>query len=239
MRYLIITFISIGLALFLPEMDVAQEAAQNDYLSFQADPRQGKIQFFWKDEQGNPLLSLGNLKRRVERKQQHVRFAMNGGMYMPDHSPQGLYIEQGKVLKALNTQSGTGNFYWKPNGIFYVTNNGHAGVCVRDDFKMNKQIQFATQSGPMLVIDEKLHPEFKEGSTHRNIRNGVGILPNGQVLFVISKYEVSLFEFARYFQRMGCKNALYLDGFVSRCYYPEMKSEQLDGDFGVMIGVLK
>jgi uncharacterized protein YigE (DUF2233 family) len=38
---------------------------------------------------------------------------------------------------------------------------------------------------------------------------------------------------------MGCRNALYLDGFVSRCYLPEKNLTQLDGDFGVMIGVVE
>jgi hypothetical protein len=44
--------------------------------------------------------------------------------------------------------------------------------------------------------------------------------------------------FASYFQKLGCKNALYLDGFVSRTYWPEGNWIQTDGNFGVIIGVL-
>ena len=35
--------------------------------------------------------------------------------------------------------------------------------------------RFATQSGPMLVIDGKIHPAFIEDSTDRKPRNGVGV----------------------------------------------------------------
>jgi uncharacterized protein YigE (DUF2233 family) len=48
-------------------------------------------------------------------------FAMNGGMYKPDNSPQGLYIENREVAASLDTTTGNGNFYLKPNGIFYIT----------------------------------------------------------------------------------------------------------------------
>ena len=51
--------------------------------------------------------------------------------------------------------------------------------------------------------------------------NGVGILPDGKVVFAMSKTEVNFYNFADYFKKLGCKNALYLDGFVSRTYLPE------------------
>ena len=72
-----------------------------------------------------------------------------------------------------------------------------------------------------------------------NIRNGVGILPNNNVVFAISKTEINFYDFAEYFQQLGCKNALYLDGFVSRMYLPEKNWTQTDGNFGVLIGVTK
>lgn len=45
---------------------------------------------------------------------------------------------------------------------------------------------------------------------------------------------MSLLNFSK---KKGCKNALYLDGFVSRTYLPEKNWSQLDGNFGVIIGV--
>ena len=75
-------------------------------------------------------------------------------------------------------------------------------------------IKYATQSGPMLIIDGQIHPAFKQGTANLNIRNGVGILPNNKLLFVMSKKEMNLYDFANYFKNSGCINALYLDGFV-------------------------
>ena len=108
-----------------------------------------------------------------------------------------------------------------------------------NDFKDNGEIKYATQSGPMLVIDGQVHSSFKDGSTNLNIRNGVGILPDNKVIFAMSKTEINFYDFAKYFQSLGCKNALYLDGFVSRTYLPEKKWTQTDGNFGVMICVTK
>jgi uncharacterized protein YigE (DUF2233 family) len=45
---------------------------------------------------------------------------MNAGMYEEDLSPVGLYVEDGQTLTPANRRAGAGNFYVKPNGIFYV-----------------------------------------------------------------------------------------------------------------------
>ncbi|MNS90583.1 hypothetical protein D3C72_1246390 [compost metagenome] len=100
-------------------------------------------------------------------------------------------------------------------------------------------MRFATQSGPMLVIDGKIHPAFDQTSQNVNIRNGVGILPDGKVLFAMSKSLITFYDFARYFQEKGCKNALYLDGGISKTYLPEQGYTDKTGDFGVIIGVIK
>jgi uncharacterized protein YigE (DUF2233 family) len=59
------------------------------------------------------------------------------------------------------------------------------------------------------------------------------------LVFAMSKKEINFYDFAKYFKDLGCKNALYLDGFVSRTYLPEKNWKQEDGDFGVIIGVVK
>lgn len=163
---------------------------------------------------------------------------MNGGMYTENQSPLGLYIERGKTLQALNTKNAKGNFYLKPNGVFYITNSNKAVVCRTEDY-VAKDIKYATQSGPMLVIDGKINSAFTEGSSNTNIRNGVGVLPNGNVVFAMSKKEVNLYDFAEYFQKLGCNDALYLDGFVSRTYLPEQNWNDTAGNFGVIIAVTK
>jgi uncharacterized protein YigE (DUF2233 family) len=160
-------------------------------------------------------------------------------MYTKEQSPLGLYIENGRALAPMNTKKGEGNFYLKPNGVFYLTKKHQAVITTTDYFKKDSSVLYATQSGPMLVIDGAIHTEFTKGSSNVNVRNGVGILPNGHVLFAMSKKEINLYDFAKYFQDLGCKQALYLDGFVSRTYLPSKNWLQTDGQFGVIIGVVK
>ena len=207
------------------------------FISFSVNPKKETVKLYWKDDSNKVLNDFQNLKSFLEKKNQNLLFAMNGGMFMEEFSPLGLYIENQKTLQKLNKSSGEGNFYLKPNGVFYITKDKTANICKTEDFKASNMINFATQSGPMLVVDGEIHTAFQKKSTNLNIRNGVGILPNNQVVFAMSKEKINFYDFATYFKKLGCKNALYLDGFVSRIYYPEKEWVQTDGKFGVMIGV--
>ena len=209
----------------------------NAILSFTVNPNSQDLQLYWKDDKGAVLKSIQNLKAYTESKKSKLVFAMNAGMYNQDLSPKGLFIQQYKTLSPLDTSNGAGNFYLKPNGVFYITIDNIPVICNTTDFTNNGKIKYATQSGPMLVMDGIIHPAFKAGSTNLNIRNGAGILPDNSVVFAMSKKEISFYDFAVYFKNLGCKNALYLDGFVSRTYLPAQNWIQTDGNFGVMIGV--
>ncbi len=210
-----------------------------NFITYEADLKKVTLKLYWKNSQGNLYRNFTSIKADEENKHHQLLFAMNGGMYKTDNSPLGLYIENFKTISVVNKASGGGNFYLKPNGIFYITKENVAAVVSTENFSNSSNIKYATQSGPMLLINGSIHPDFKKGSTRLNIRNGIGILPNGNPIFVMSKTEVSFYDFADYFKSLGCKNALYLDGFVSRTYLPEQHWLQTDGDFGVMIGVTK
>ncbi|MEL1242871.1 phosphodiester glycosidase family protein [Flavobacterium sp. DGU11] len=205
------------------------------FISYTAEPE--SLSMFHKNKAGKNFGSIENLKQWLLGKNKKLSFAMNGGMYKPDHTPQGLYIENGRLLSPLDTLSGNGNFYLKPNGVFYITTKNRADICKTPDFKNGNTLKYATQSGPMLISRGQMHPAFKRGSANLQIRNGVGILPDGNVHFAMSKEPINFYDFAAYFKNMGCKNALYLDGFVSRTYLPEENWLQTDGNFGVIIAV--
>jgi len=207
------------------------------FITYTVDPKKQNIKFYWKDDTGKNFKSIQNLQLWLHQHNQKLRFAMNGGMYKADNSPQGLYIEEGKTLSPLDTASGSGNFYLNPNGVFYISKDGVPVICTTPHFVNNGKIQYATQSGPMLVIDGQIHPAFVKGSANLNIRNGVGILPGNKIVFVLSKKEINFYDFANYFKTLGCTNALYLDGLVSRTYLPEQHWTQTDGNFGVIIGI--
>ncbi len=209
-----------------------------DVLSYTINPKKENIQLFWKDDKGNILKSFKSLNQFVKSKKQSLLFACNAGMYTKEYGPVGLFIQNGKVLKSLNKSNGKYNFTWKPNGVFYIDNDKQAFVCETDAFKNDGKIKYATQSGPMLVINGKIHVGFDK-STVKCVRNGVGILPDGKVLFAMSKSEVTFYEFAKYFLDLGCKNALYFDGAISKTYLPAQKWTNQDGQFGVMVGVVE
>jgi uncharacterized protein YigE (DUF2233 family) len=207
-------------------------------ISYVVDPELQDIRFYWKDEKGRIFGSIRELKKWTNEKGLKLAFAMNGGMFMKDQTPLGLYIENGETLRKLNTSSGRGNFYIRPNGIFYITKSNQAGICKTSEFINNGLIKYATQSGPMLVIDGKINSVFKKNSTSRNIRNGVGILPGNKIICAISKGKINFYEFALFFEKSGCKDAMYLDGIISQAYMPENKVRQKGGKFGVIIGVI-
>ena len=149
--------------------------------------------------------------------------AMNAGMYHADGSPVGLYVEGGQQFVKANTAGGPGNFHLKPNGVFYVTGET-AGVMETGKFlKATPKADFATQSGPMLVIDGKLHPKFQAQGPSEKIRNGVGVRDGQTVVFAISNEGVSFGAFARLFRdQLKCANALFLDGSISSLWAPSV-----------------
>lgn len=232
---LVIICISATVALFA--FTGSEKNNDERFVSFIINPKNQELKFYWKNDQQENFKSIQNLKNWLDKKHKKLVFAMNGGMYKQDNSPQGLFIENEKQVTPLDTTNGNGNFYLKPNGVFYITSDNVPIISTTANFESNAKVKYATQSGPMLVIDKQIHPAFKKGSINLNIRNGVGILPGNKIIFAMSKKEINFYDFAAYFQKMGCENALYLDGFVSRTYLPEKKWTQTNGNFGVIIGV--
>lgn len=166
-------------------------------------------------------------------------FAMNAGMYHPDRSPVGLFIANGQTAQDIVTAAGPGNFGMLPNGVFCI-GNSLSVVESRSFAAAPPQCRFATQSGPMLVIGGELHPRFLPDSDSLHIRNGVGVSPDGQVAwFAISDAPVSFHRFARLFRdRLGARDALYLDGSVSRLIAPGLGRADLGVPMGPIIGLV-
>lgn len=214
------------------------ENKEETFVEFSVSPNKANIGLYWKDDDGKYFKSIKKLRDFFEKKGNKLRFAMNGGMYQEDNKPLGLFIQKQKEITPLNTKEGLhGNFYLQPNGVFFMTADKKAFVSTTQNFKNDGQVEFATQSGPMLVVNGAINSEFKQDSGNVNLRNGVCVLDDNRIIFSISRKEVNLYSFAQHFKDLGCQNALYLDGFVSRMYLPEKNIEELDGDFGVIIGI--
>ncbi len=166
-------------------------------------------------------------------------FAMNAGMFQPDLSPVGLYVENGEKLKSIVTSDGPGNFGLLPNGVFCIGDQ-FSVIESRKFAKRKPACRFATQSGPMLVIGGKLHPLFKPTSDSLHIRNGVGVSADGTTAWlVISNRPVNFDTFARFFRdALGAPNALYFDGSVSRLYAPELGRSGAGFNIGPIVGLV-
>lgn len=151
-----------------------------------------------------------------------IAFVMNAGMFGDDLKPIGYFVEDSDRLEVLNRETGEGNFYMKPNGVFFGS-NGVWRILETDTFlrTVGTRPAFGTQSGPMLVLNGELHPEFQENGPSRQIRNGVGVDRDGRAHFVISDAPISFGQFARYFRDvLETPNALFLDGNISSLWDP-------------------
>jgi uncharacterized protein YigE (DUF2233 family) len=210
-----------------------------NYIICEVDLRQHRIEIFWRDPAGQPFGSLGSLNRKLQSEGQRPLFTMNAGMYHAELDPVGLYVEKGRQFVKASTTNGPGNFHLKPNGVFYIA-NGKAAVQETGQFlRRNVKPELATQSGPMLVINNRLHPRFPSEGVSRKVRNGVGVKDGDTVIFAISEGAVTFTDFARLFRdRLGTPNALFLDGSVSSLSAPGLDRTGFRS-LGPMIGAFE
>jgi len=169
---------------------------------------------------GAPYRSLSALAQGQN--SETVAFAMNAGMFDEAGQPIGYFVEKSERLKELNTADGEGNFHMKPNGVFYGS-GGEWHVRTTEDFLANvkDRPEFGTQSGPMLVIAGKIHPQITRDGPSKLVRNAVGVDEQGRAHFVISNAPISFGKLARFYRdELKVKDALYLDGTVSQLWNP-------------------
>lgn len=201
------------------------------------------IRLFLKNKNGYNFGSFDNINSQLGRDRKQLLFAMNAGMYHKDRNPVGLYVENFKEIRPLITQETWGNFGLLPNGVLWF-NDDEAGVLETTQFAekfKDKKPKYATQSGPMLVIDNEIHPKFTQSSTSLNYRNGVGISEDKtELIFAISNKPVNFYDFAELFKdELKTPNALFLDGSISKLYSKELKRNDVDNQImGPIVGVV-
>lgn len=212
----------------------------NDYTVCRFDLRQDRLRLFSLDDKGQPYGSFAALEVALEDKGESLSFGMNAGMYGEDLKPIGLYIEDGRMLRKLNRRNGPGNFHLKPNGVFFIDGD-RGGVMETEAFAASGlKPQFASQSGPMLVVDGQIHPKFSVDGTSLQRRNGVGAPDDHTLVFVISDDWVNFHSFARLFRdRLGCPNALFLDGSISSLHAPDVGRSDAFAPLGPIVALVK
>ncbi len=193
---------------------------QTAYVALRVDLTKARVKMLWKNPDGIPYGSLDEAYRQLGG---DLLALTNAGIYSAAHTPEGLHVEEGSALSPLNLNRGEGNFYWKPNGVFYITDEG-AGIAESEKFdslSVRARVREATQSGPLLVIDGEVNRGLKPDSESLYVRNGVGVKSPDEVYVVVSAGDVNLYDFASVFkEQLHCRDALYLDGCVSQVYLP-------------------
>jgi uncharacterized protein YigE (DUF2233 family) len=189
-----------------------------------ADPKQHRIAMA---NAPKGALPYGSLPAFADgRDASAIAFAMNGGAYGDDLKALGYYVEGGERLREFNRgdapEGNTSNFFMKPNGVFFGSGSTWRVLSTEAFYaSVSDRPEFGTQSGPMLVIEGKLHPDIQDNGPSRAIRNGVGVDAKGMAHFVISDAPVSFGQLARFFRdELKTPNALYLDGQVSALWDP-------------------
>ncbi len=206
------------------------------YAVCEVNPQEEPLRLFLYDPAGQPYGSFA----AVEARHGPLAFAMNAGMYHEDRRPVGLYREEGEELAPLVTADGSGNFGLLPNGLLCLSPGGAFVIETLAFAAAPRDCPFATQSGPMLVIDGEIHPRFLPDSDSRYIRNGVGTSADGsRAVFAISSRPVTFYDFARFFRDgLSLPSALYFDGSISRLYAPSLRRNDWGFAMGPIVGLL-
>jgi uncharacterized protein YigE (DUF2233 family) len=211
------------------------------FIACRVDLKVEHLGLFWRDEAGRPYRQFSALRDALESHGMQLLFAVNGGMYLPDFSPVGLFVADGRELVALNRHTGPGNFSQQPNGVFLIEGNAARLMTTDDYWREKPKPLLATQSGPMLVHEGQITTSevMNPNSPWRKVRNGVCAPSPDTVVFVISESAVTFYELASFFRdALQCREALYLDGSVSSLYAPSFNRQDHGWDIGPIIGIV-
>lgn len=207
----------------------------------EVDIEQDDLRLFLYDDAGDPYGQFGAIDALLSKGGKRLGFAMNAGMYHDDRSPVGHYIEDSEQIMRVIPNAGPGNFGMLPNAVLCIHDESVRVIETLEYVEDTPDCTYATQSGPMLVIDGELHPRFLVDSTSRYIRNGVGTSEDGKrAVFAISDRSVTFHEFGRLFRdELKLPNALFLDGNVSRMFSRELDRSDRGRYLGPIIGVVQ
>lgn len=148
---------------------------------------------------------------------ENALLAINGGFFDNDYRPLGLRISQYRQINPLKRIS-----WW---GIFYIQNNRPSIKSVKY-FKPSRQINFAIQSGPRLIIDNQI-PSLKPGIAERS---ALGITKDNQIIVLATEnHALSTSELAEIMKEapLSCTDALNLDGGKSTQLYANIENLKL------------
>lgn len=150
--------------------------------------------------------------------QNSALLAINGGFFDKAFHPLGLRISNNKQFNPIKYIS-----WW---GVFYISKN-QAFISNARGFNKNQLIDFAVQSGPRLIIENKI-PSLKPGYAERS---ALGITKSGKVIILVTQNNpLTTTDLAHLMQSkpLNCVNALNLDGGSSTQLYAKINDFKLN-----------
>lgn len=137
--------------------------------------------------------------------------AINGGYFNTDFKPMGLRVSDSQQLNSKRLVS-----WW---GVFYIDKNNKPHVSANRHYQSNENIGFAIQAGPRLIANGKILP-LKEGKAQRS---AICATQQSQVIIAVTQNNsLTLNEWAEQLLKMGCVDALNLDGGTSSQLYTNL-----------------
>jgi uncharacterized protein YigE (DUF2233 family) len=187
------------------------------FYAFRIDPKAYRLELSFANEfQQNLML----IKEFVY--QNHALLGINGGFFSPEAKSLGLRVKNNSVVTPLKPIS-----WW---GVLFIKNNSPRIVAMRE-FSFNKNISFAIQRGPRLIVNGRI-PKLKPGFDDRS---AIGITRNGKIIIATS-YNLPLTtqQLAEILLQpeqeggLNCIDALNLDGGTSTQLYAKIGMFELN-----------
>ena len=207
------------------EVVYGEKIEDRGFTVYKPDLNKEIIKMYWKDENNKAYSELSKFIQ--ENTGDKINFATNGGIYSEEYEPNGLYIENHKIISKINLADGEGNFYMQPNGVFYIQNN-QPKISESKAFEYNENISYATQSGPLLIENGVINKKIGKNSESFKIRSAVGIDRENKVFFLMSSEKINFYDFSKYaLDKLNCKDLLFWTELSLKCIL-QMKRKYLN-----------
>lgn len=151
----------------------------------------------------------------------HGLVGINGGFFTPQMQPLGLRISEGKLRHRLKRTP-----WW---GVLLIK-KGRPSVVSLKQYTPSRDVDFAIQSGPRLVVNGKI-PMLKDGVANRS---ALGITRDQDLIIVATEHlEITTTELAAIMRAssknngLDCVDALNLDGGSSTQLYADVDGFKL------------
>jgi uncharacterized protein YigE (DUF2233 family) len=180
--------------------------------AFRIDLTHNQIKLAVAEDQRNKIATVSDLATIF-----HAVIGINGGFFSQELKPLGLRISNYKERYPLKATP-----WWS---VFYVLDNQPHIVSQRE-FRAIKHIQFAIQSGPRLIVNDKITRSLKPGA---DTRSAIGITLDHKVILAVTDHlKLTTTQLARLMRAshieggLGCCDAMNLDGGSSTQLYAKI-----------------